>query len=210
MKVAIIEDHPLMADSLKNILAEDTSIEVTGVHADGRSFLSSLPDNCPDVILLDYHLPDMTGAQLCRQVRSYTEQTKILVLTGFEKPGLITEMLESGCSGYLLKGSTDGTTLIQTLIRISEGEIYLDPNISKMYAKQLSNRQVVSVETRLTIREREILKEIVGGLSSKEISEKLFISKRTVDNHRNSIMAKTGSRNLAGLIQFAQNSNLTS
>lgn len=117
-------------------------------------------------------------------------------------------MLESGCSGYLLKGSTDGTMLIQTLIRIHEGEIYLDPNISKMYTKQLSHRQVVSVEIKLTIREREILKEIVGGLSSKEISEKLFISKRTVDNHRNSIMAKSSSKNLAALIEFAQNSNL--
>lgn len=209
MKIAIIEDHPLMAESLKRSLEEIGATEAVNIYTTGQAFLSAMRHTSIDVILLDYHLPDTTGAAVCKAIRAFDTSVKILVLTGFEKPTLVSEMLESGCSGYLLKSFTDCTVLEEALRRIVSGEIYLDQNLPGLYAKQLdSYRNQLLTTMKLTSREVEILKEVVNGLSSKEISEKLFISRRTVENHRNSIMIKTSSKNLASLIKFAGENNL--
>ena len=185
------------------------TVEVVGVYGNGQSFQAQLAHTLPDVALLDYHLPDMTGAELCRWVRFHFQDVKMLVFTGFDKPALVTEMLESGCSGYLLKSFTDSSVLIEALDSVCAGKIYLDAHLSAMYAQQLALlKGPPAIMPNLTKREAEVLKEVVSGLSSKEISEKLHISKRTVENHRNSIMIKTSSKNLAALIKFAMDRRL--
>lgn len=207
MKVAIIEDHPLMAQSLKNVLATLPRVDVVGVYANGRAFFADMRD-APDIVLLDYHLPDMTGVELCRKLRADFQDTKVIVLTGYEKPGLFEEISENGCSGYLLKSYTDSATLAEALERVQTGEVYMDQHMEALYERRPDGPQKDLDALKLTSRETEILKEVVNGLSSKEISEKLFISRRTVENHRSSIMTKTSSKNLAALIHFAREARL--
>lgn len=204
IRLAIAEDHKLMIASIKNAVQSTGYITVCGAFANAQSLIDSLPVIQPDLLLLDYHLPDQNGAQVARYISYHHPHIRMIALTGFDKPGLCVEMLESGCMGYLLKASADEETLMEAIHTVHEGKMYLDSMVRHEYMSNIRRReQDEKQEIKLTHRELEVLKGIAEELSNKEIAEKLCISKRTVDNHRTSIMMKTGSKNTVSLIKFA-------
>lgn len=203
IKIAIADDHILIIDSLEKACSGKDYLEVIGTYTSGEALIEGLKNALPDVLLLDYHLPDQNGGQLARYVTYHYPQVKILALTGFDKPGLATEMLESGCMGYLLKSSANTDMIMDAIERIYNGHIYMDPTVRNRFAETIHQKPKAAEVSKLTQRELEILREIASELSSGEIAEKLSISRRTVENHRNSIMIKTGAKNTVGLIKFA-------
>lgn len=205
MRVAIADDHPLITSSLKTTLLNTGYIDVCGTYASGAALIQGLDQMLPDILLLDYHLPDQNGAQLARYITYHYPSVKILALTGFEKPDLAKEMLESGCMGYLLKSSATTDMILKAIEQVHSGLLYIDRYVRDTYASSIRSKEGSKDEQKpkLTHRELEILKEIACERSSQEIADKLYISKRTVDTHRNSIMVKSGARNTAGMIKFA-------
>jgi len=204
IKLAIADDHLLIISSLKNTVQAAGYIEVCGTYTSGDALIKGLKHSEPDILLLDYHLPDQNGAQLARYVTYHYPKIKILALTGFDKPGLATEMMESGCMGYLLKSTANTDMIMDAINRIYDGHLYMDKSIQEKYASTIRRKAAEeNVRPKLTNRELEVLQGIAAELSSQEIAEKLYISKRTVDNHRNSLMIKSGAKNTVGLIKFA-------
>ncbi len=205
IRVAITDDHILITESLEKALRSAPHITVTDRYDSGENLIEGLKKQQPDVLLLDYHLPDTNGAQLARYISYHYPKVSIIILTGFDKPGLATEMLECGCMGYLMKSTAGTETIIEAINRVWEGHIFLDNALRDKYMTSVrrGTQKSEHEKPRLTQRELEILRCIAEELSSQEIADKLCLSKRTVDNHRNSIMIKSGAKNTVGLIKYA-------
>lgn len=205
IQLAIADDHHLIISSIENAVKDTGYIVVCGTYTNGDDLITGLESVRPDVLLLDYHLPGQNGAQVARYITYHYSDIKIIGLTGFDKPGLSTEMLESGCMGYLLKTSANTDTIIEAIDTVYAGKMFVDSVLRNKFANNVRDNYIKSQfqALKLTNRELEVLKYIVEELSSHEIAEKLFISKRTVDNHRTSIIMKTGVKNTVGLIKFA-------
>ena len=204
IQLVIADDHHLILTSIEKTVSDTGYIQVCGTFNNGNALIEGLNNIKPDILLLDYHLPDQSGAQLASYITYHYPEIKIIVLTGFDKPGLAMEMLECGCMGYLLKTSANAEMIVEAIDTVYSGRIYLDSALREKYTQSIrrSNTPVQPL-LKLTNRELEVLEGIAGELSSQEIAEKLFISKRTVDNHRTSIMIKTGAKNTVGLIKLA-------
>lgn len=204
IKLAIADDHALIVNSIENTVSYTGYIDVCGTFSDGASLLEGLKQMQLDILMLDFHLPDQTGGQLARYITYHFPDIKIIILTGFDKPGLAAEMLESGCMGYLLKTSANAEMIIEAIDTVANGRIFLDSALREKYVHSVQTANLVAQPVlKLTNRELEVLKGIASELSSQEIAERLFISKRTVDNHRNSLMIKSGAKNTVGLIKIA-------
>src|SRR5690606_22440244 len=135
------------------------------------TLLKALPEIRPDVLILDYHLPDYTGAHLARYITYHHPEIKIIALTGYDKPGLSTEMLESGCAGFLLKTSADADTIIEAIYAVQDGKLYLDSALKEKFSATIQDSLTevsASERPRLTNRELEILEYIADGLSSQD------------------------------------------
>lgn len=205
MKIALADDHLIIISTLENMIKSTGYMELCGKYRTGSELIEGLKQNLPDILLLDYHFPDENGIQLARYVTYHYPSVKILALTGFDKPGLATEMLESGCKGYLLKANASHELILEALNRVHEGHIYLDQSISERFGASIRSGSLASnkVQPKLTNREKEILQYITAELSNQEIADKLCISRKTVENHRYSLMAKAEAKNTAGLVKFA-------
>lgn len=203
IKVAIADDHTLIIDSLSKALTATGYIEVCSTYLNGEALMEGLKGVRPEVLLLDYHFPDQNGSQLARYVSYRYPDIGVIILTGFDKPGLAAEILECGCMGYLLKSNVTSEIIIQAIERVAAGQMYMDSGVRSKFLHSIHKKPDTTEKFKLTQRELEILKEIASELSSQEIAQKLFISRRTVENHRNNIMIKSGAKNTVSLIKFA-------
>jgi len=203
IKLAIADDHMFIVDSIERTLSTTGYMEVSGKYQSGDELIEGLKVSLPDILILDYHFPEGNGGQVTRYVTYHYPDVKIIILTGFDKPGLAAELLECGCMGYLLKSTADTEVLIEAIERVYDGYIYIDKSLSGKFSNINRMQPVKEPILKLTKRELEILGEMAAGLSNPEIAEKLHISRRTVDNHRNSIMNKSGAKNTASLIRLS-------
>lgn len=203
IKVAIIDDHPLVLNGLQNLLRYDATIRVTGVYHTGSELLRDFARQQPDVLLLDIHMAEQTGDELAEVILKTYPSVRILVLSNLDNVYYVRNMFQLGVSGYLSKTSHEDR-IIEALKSVYKGGHYLDPGIElKMleqdsYAAEQRNKQLI-----LTRREKEVLQLIAANNTSQEIAQKLFLSKRTVDTHRNSLLLKLGVKNSAGLVKKA-------
>jgi DNA-binding NarL/FixJ family response regulator len=204
ISLAIADDHHLIINSIQTTVSYTGYIEVQTTYTTAEALIEGLKNTTPDVLLLDYHLPDQNGAQVARYLTYHHPNLKIIVLTGFDKPGLAMEMLQCGCMGYLLKTSANAQMIIEAIDSVYNGRIFLDSALRDKYAQAVQkDHSEDRPAMKLTNRELDVLRGIAAELSSQEIAEQLFISKRTVDNHRTSLMLKTGVKNTVGLIKLA-------
>ncbi len=200
IKVVITDDHHLIVSALEQVISTTPHIRVCGVFRSGAELAEGLKTTSPDILMLDYHLPDDNGGHLARYVNRCYPNIKILALTGMDKPGMAAEMLACGCHGYLLKSSADAGLIIEALESVYAGRVFID-KMASIKKEEFDHFQEGPYT--FTNRELEVLKGIAEEMSSQQIAEKLFISKRTVDSHRASLMIKSGAKNTAGLIKFA-------
>jgi two-component system secretion response regulator SsrB len=205
IKIAITDDHPLAISGLQNMLSSDKSIVVCGAYESGKALLEGLLVQLPDVLLLDIELPDYKGYDLAEIIRKNHPSVKILAITSYDAPILVKRMIKHGCLGYILK-NTRVKDLLHAIQQVYEGIEYIEPALKEqMILPQYKYKSVSSnlkVPT-LTQREKEILKMIVEEYTNQEIAAKLFLSLRTVENHRFSLLQKLDVKNSIGLVRVA-------
>lgn len=202
IKVAITDDHPIVANGLKKILDDFENIDVVAVYATGNDMLKQVGSSLPDVMLLDMNLPDLEGPDLARQLLKKFPSIKIIVLTSSDVTVQVKKMLQIGCQGYLLKDSDD-KTIVQAIEAVYNGGQFLSPIIQQQLVNDMFKSKNQKQNTLLTRREKEVLQLITQEYTNQEIADKLFISLHTVDNHRSSLLQKLDAKNTAGLVKKA-------
>lgn len=203
IRLAIIDDHAVVIDGLRSMLAVFPQLEVVYTTQSGQQLLEQLPALRPDVLLMDIQMPEINGIDLCRQVMRQFPLVKIIAFSSFDDSNYVKQIFRGGAKGYLLKNS-DKRTIVSAIETVMQGEEYMDETIKKILLQESLTGQRRSIfEVPLTKREKEILKLIAEGLSSQEIADKLFISLRTVETHRLNINQKLDVKNTAGLVKEA-------
>lgn len=199
IRVAITDDQEIILNGLQKILALSPALSLTGTYKNGEDLLNGLATTLPDVLLLDIQMPGMSGIELAGIINKRFPSVRIIALTNVDVIPQVKKMLNQGCMGYLLKDA--GTeTIFQAIETVHSGEQYLHEPIRKLLLKSLSEKRSKHIITR---REKEILQLIVTGLSNKEMADKLNLSVRTVENHRNHLLQKFDVKNTAGLVKIA-------
>ena len=202
-RVILADDHTLFRSGVKRILEEVPEIEVMGEAADGLQLLTLLKEMTPDLVILDISMPKMRGLEAIQEIKASYPQVQVLILTMHKNAEYLSYALGAGAAGFLLKQDAD-PELMEAIAAIRQGKTYLSPAISEV-VPDLIRRQKPDGTPKdlLTHREREILKLLVEGKSSREIGELHYISLRTVQNHRANIMKKLKVRGITDLVKYA-------
>lgn len=199
----LVDDHELVLKGLKSILEEEKDMEIVAEASNGKHALSLLKEGQPDIVVTDLKMPEMSGIELTKYIKTHYPHIKVLVLTLFKDREYVNAILEAEAEGYLLK-DVGRSELIQAIRHISHHGTYYSQEIISILKSEIRDRhQKNEVLNELSKRETEVIALICQEYSSIEIAEKLFISKATVDVHRKNILQKTGVKNLVGLIRFA-------
>ena len=209
IKVVIIEDHALMREGIKAIIGRDEKIKVIG-ESDNVDDGYDVVINCnPDILLLDIALHGSSGLVLAKRLLAARPDLLIIIITAYSKIDYILEAVESGVKGYILKESSP-ENLADAIEKVYAGEIYIDSYISNKVIKSLITKNDVEIAednksaySKLSLREQQILKLLIDGVPIKDIAEELFISSKTVENHKASIMVKLKCKNMTELIRYA-------
>jgi len=204
IKVAITDDHPLAINGLQNMLLPDTGILVSGTYSSGQALLEGLAIDQPDVLLLDILLPDNKGPELASKVAKEYPSVRILVITSLDAPSQVKAMMRHGCKGYLLK-NTDQQTLLYAIKEIYKGNEFIEPIIKEQIMQHMLHFQRTTTPKSpiLSSREKEILKLIAEENTNQDIAKKLFLSLRTVQNHRFNLQQKLNVNSPVALIKIA-------
>ena len=204
IKVLIVDDHRVVRDGLAKILEGCADIEVVGGAADGLEAIRRFSELEPHVVLLDISMPKLGGLEVCRRIKKTNPRARIVILSMHEEEEYSMKLVRMGVSGYLLKDSA-AQEVIEAVRTAFAGKAYFSPQISKTLAE--SYRESVHDEDdpyeRLNDREREVLQLIAEGNTNKQIAEILFISPKTVDNHRTHLMRKLNIHSAADLTRWA-------
>lgn len=213
INIAIVDDQTLFRQTLSLLIKTVNDFCLVAEEASGADMLNRLScmDIIPDILLMDMNMPEMDGVELSRLVREQFPKTKVIVLSMYAQESLISKMIISGASAYLVK-NCDREELILAIRSTYQTGYYM--NKQTLMAIQENNRFVEkmtlysTIPVKLTERELEVLRLICDQYASNEIAEKLFISPRTVEGHRNHLLIKTESKNTAGLVLFAMKHRL--
>ena len=217
VKILIIDDHPIVRDGVRTILEKNDfdrfkfQIEEAGNEKDALAQLSS---NSFDLIILDYQLEEIDGATLSQKIVSANPDQHILAFSNYDDIEYASNMLKAGVRGYILK-NVGTNELLQAISAVLDGKLYYALDV----ANELIERKMLGKDrfefnpdsaavSRLSKREIEIIQLICEQFTNEEISKKLFLSKRTIDNHRQNILNKLGMKNTAGLVRFAVENGL--
>nr|WP_293836922.1 response regulator transcription factor [uncultured Arsenicibacter sp.] len=215
IKLALCDDHNLFRVGMATILSQVPDFELILEASNGQELIDKVPRKTPDVVLLDLQMPVLDGTATADWLRENYPLIKIVVLTMHDEDRMVLHLLEKGVSGYLLKDAEPDEVELAIRKVIDEG-VYLNEFVSKAMLRKMTNRTTVvkqpstfyNSKVLLSEREKEVLKLICEGLSTAEISEKLFLSPRTVEGHRLRILEKTGTKNTAGMVAYAFKNNL--
>jgi len=201
-KIAITDDHELVLQGIAAMLENTSEVVIAGLYKNAAETKQGMADELPDVLLLDINLPDINGIDLAKQLLKKYPDLKILALTNFEDVSFVKRMLKIGVQGYLLK-NTDKLELLTAISTVLSDEVYLQSDIQRKLLSQTKKPADNGLKPKLTRREQDVLVAISEEMTTKEISEKLFISHKTVENHRMNIMSKLGAKNSVGIIKIA-------
>jgi DNA-binding NarL/FixJ family response regulator len=205
LKIYLVDDHSLFREGLRFLLSNLDFIETIYEAENGEQFIAGLKENPADIALLDIEMPVMNGVEAAKSALKLFPELKIIALSMYSEENYYVSMIDAGASGFLLKNSKF-SEVKKAVLNVWEGRSYFSPEIVQSVISRFSNerdRPGKSDNIDITNREMEILEFICKGLSNAEIADKISISKRTVDKHRENLLLKTGSKNTASLVIFA-------
>ena len=214
IKVILVDDHQLVRDGIKALLAGMEGIEVTGEASSGNEMLALLNSNTPDVALLDISLPDISGIDLCRKIIAQYPEIKVLFLSMYTTEDYIFNAIKAGAKGYLPK-NISRNELFNAVKEVSAGNEYYSETISNIILKSYIRKaktpddELQDSGELLSKRETEVLRCFAEGLSNPQIAEKLFISTRTVESQKNHIMQKLNLKTQVELLKYAIKNGFT-
>jgi DNA-binding NarL/FixJ family response regulator len=203
MRIAIIDDHPLIVNGLQNMLRHNPEITIVGAYTQAEELLAGLTLARPDVLLIDIQMPEKSGPDLAKVIRQQYPEIRMIALTNLDSSFYVNAMLHNGVSGYVLK-SADQEVLLQAISVVYGGGEYLEPGMkNRLWEDRVKTRRQAHANAPLTRREKEILLLIANELTTQEIAAQLFLSAATIETHRLNLLSKLEVKNTAGLIKKA-------
>ena len=207
--VLIVDDHAIMRDGIRALLGIYDDIEIVGEASEGKEAIEKAQELSPDVVVMDIAMPGLDGLEATRRIRKKNPATKVLVLTQYDNKEYTLSAIKAGAAGYVPKRAL-GSDLVSAIRSVHHGDSYLYPSAAAAVIKDYLDGSEEEPYDRLTAREREILKLIAEGHTSRHISEMLFISLKTVLGHRAKIMDKLDIHNRTELIKYAMRKGIVS
>lgn len=212
INILIADDHTMFVDGIESILNVETDLFVVGRSYDGPSVMELVKKNKVDIILLDVNLPGMSGIEVCKELNAQYPDIKVLAISMFNEESFVSEILNNGAKGYILK-NTGREELLIAIKTIANGESYFSKDVTETIMKGLMNQRKASSKSsaffpKLSRREKEVLKLIAQEFTTQEIADSLYISLKTVESHRSSLLSKLNARNSVGLVRIAMENSL--
>ncbi|MEW5920471.1 MAG: response regulator transcription factor [Bacillota bacterium] len=209
IRVLLADDHTLIRDGLKKILALEPGITVVGDAANGREAVQLAAELTPDVILMDINMPEMNGIEAARRIKEQQPHTAIIALTIHEDEEYVCELVSAGISGYLLK-DVSADALVDSITQVCAGDFVFHPSVTRKMMGEFRRMAAGEAGERpcLTAREREVLEHVTRGESNREIARRLFISEKTVKNHLTNIFRKIGVEDRTQAVLYALKNRL--
>ncbi len=205
IKVLLAEDHDIVREGTRRLLERAEDIVVVGEAGDGAQAAQLVQALRPDVVVMDIRMPQVSGIEATRQIKTHCPETRVLILSAYEDEQYVFPALQAGASGYLLK-TASGRDLITAIRAVQRGEQVLDPHITKMMVQHVAKPEAYQgdrIVEPLTDREREVLQAAANGLGNKQIAETLSITTNTVQVHLHNIFGKLGVNSRTEAIAFA-------
>lgn len=206
IKLILVDDHAVVRSGLRMLLEAQSGLEIVGEAETGSEALRKVESLRPDVVLMDIAMPDMNGIEATRRIKESRPETAVLALTMHEDDQYFFEMLNAGASGYVPKRAAPDE-LITAIRTVSRGEVFLYPSLATRLVQDYLHRVEAGdqpmIHDELTPREREILVLIAEGLTNPEVADRLVISPKTVDRHRENIMRKLNLHSRIDLVKYA-------
>ncbi|TWP35828.1 response regulator [Leekyejoonella antrihumi] len=192
VRVFLLDDHEIVRRGIADLINSTEGISVVGEAGTAAEAMHRIPAAKPDVAVLDVRLPDGSGIDVCRDIRSSMPQVRCLILTSYDDNDALFAAVMAGAAGYVLK-EVRGSSLIDAIRQVADGKSLLDPNVTERLLARLrdgapQDKRLAS----LTAREREVLALIADGLTNRQIGEQLFLAEKTVKNYVSGLLAKLG------------------
>jgi DNA-binding NarL/FixJ family response regulator len=210
IRLLIVDDHAIMRDGIRALLSLNDEIEIVGEASTGQEAVEKSAELNPDVVIMDIAMPGMDGLEATRRILKQNPKARILILTQHDDKEYVLSAIKAGSTGYLPKRAL-GSELISAIRAVNRGDSFLYPSAASALIKDYrSQAQEGDAYSQLTPREREVLKLIAEGHTSREIAESLFISLKTVMGHRTKLMEKLNLHNRTELIKYAMRKGIVS
>src|SRR5437870_2536551 len=207
IRVLLADDHTVVRQGLRALLAAEDDIEIVGEAENGRQAIQMVKKLLPDVVVMDIAMPVLNGLEATRQITRTVPSTKVLILSSYSDDEYVSQLTEAGAAGYLIK-QTAANELLKAIREAQRGNAYFSPSIAKRLRDQCREAFVSGPSARrrpdyLTTREAEVLQLIAEGRANKQIAAELSISIKTVEKHRQQVMNKLNIHDVAGLTRYA-------
>lgn len=203
IKLIVVDDHPMVLEGLRSMFAQISFADLVATCTNAFEAIEAIQKHQPDIVITDINMPEVSGIELATKIKKEFPGAKIIAMSTFNERSYVTQMIQNGSDGYLVKNATK-EEIEEAILSVFEGKMYMsvNTNISAADKKEISNIPVISS------REQEVLGLIAEGFTNGQIAEKLFLSVYTVDSHRKSLLTKFSVNNTASLIKLAAKYNL--
>lgn len=203
INVLVVDDHPMVLEGMRSMLSQISFVSLKGTVQTAFDAMAKLKSEEVDIVITDINMPEVSGIELTMKIRKEFPKVKVIAMSTFKERSYISQMIQHGASGYLVK-SASREEIEEAILSVHEGKLYmsLDINLSAADKQEMNNLPVLSS------RETEVLQLIADGLTNPQIASKLFISLHTVDSHRKNLLTKFQVNNTAGLIKLAAKYNM--
>jgi two-component system, NarL family, response regulator DevR len=191
IRVFLLDDHEVVREGLRHLLESDPDMEVVGEASTAAEALERIDEARPRVAVLDVRLPDGSGVEVCREVRSRHHDIACLMLTSFSDDEALFDAIMAGASGYVLK-EVRGSDLVGDIRKVASGHSLMDPTLTARVMERMRNRREEETADHLTPQEQKILDLIAEGLTNRQIAERMYLSEKTVKNYVSNMLAKLG------------------
>ena len=207
IRLFLVDDHPVVRSGIRSLLLTEPGLAIVGEASHGQELLDQLPATPTDVVLLDLNMPVLDGLATTRQLRADYPHIRVLMLSMVDQPRSIGQALAAGAHGYVLKNA-DKNEILVAIQTVVSGKRFLCSEVGlNLLDIVLANNSLppatLPVASPLSRREQEVLQLVADGLTTQQIADQLFTSKRTVETHRQNILEKTGAKNTAALVRYA-------
>jgi len=207
IRVLVVDDHTLVRDGLRRLLESESDIEVAGECGSGREAVRLCRELGPDLVLLDYNLPDLDGLETTRRIVELKGGARVLILTMYANEEYATRLVQAGASGFVVKVASPDE-LLAAVRKVAGGGIYVSPAVMEKMVTRIGQPHDEVPESVLSDRELQVLVRLARGATSREVSEALNLSLSTVETYRARVLEKLNLRNNSDLTRFAIRRNL--